>query len=121
MRFIATGGVLKGILKPEDEITTEEMISSSEEVQDVGEGRVAFQFKPEYRKYVYAPKYNEYWFHKPHLMGFSFLSSNEGMHASSFLRNNLKNDSQRAHFTIGKSNDCVRASPLKPDNGKNEN
>ena len=27
MRFIATGGVLKGILKPEDEITTEEMIS----------------------------------------------------------------------------------------------
>ena len=54
MRFIATGGVLKGILKPEDEITTEEMISSSEEVQDVGEGRVAFQFKPEYRRYVYA-------------------------------------------------------------------
>ena len=41
MRFIATGGVLKGILKPEDEITTEEMISSSEEVQDVGK-RVAF-------------------------------------------------------------------------------
>ena len=40
MRFIATGGVLKGILKPEDEITTEEMISSSEEVQDVGEARV---------------------------------------------------------------------------------
>ena len=36
------------------------MISSSEEVQDVGEGRVAFQFKPEYRRYVYAPKYNEY-------------------------------------------------------------
>ena len=33
MRFVATGGVLKGILKPEDEITTEEMISSSEEVQ----------------------------------------------------------------------------------------
>ena len=51
---------LKGILKPEDEITTEEMISSSEEVQDVGEARVAFQFRPEYRKYVYAPKYNEY-------------------------------------------------------------
>ena len=60
MRFIATGGVLKGILKPEDEITTEEMISSSEEVQDVGEGRIAFQFKSEYRKYVYASKYNEY-------------------------------------------------------------
>ena len=35
------------------------MISSSEEVQDVG-SEVAFQFRPEYRKYVYAPKYNEY-------------------------------------------------------------
>ena len=54
MRFIATGGVLKGILKPEDEITTEEMISSSEEVQGRWRGSVAFQFKPEYRRYVYA-------------------------------------------------------------------
>ena len=60
MRFIATGGVLKGILKPEDEITTEEMISSSEEECRTLEKRVAFQFRPEYRKYVYAPKYNEY-------------------------------------------------------------
>ena len=42
MRFIATGGVLKGILKPEDEITTEEMISSSEEVQGRWRGRIAF-------------------------------------------------------------------------------
>ena len=33
---------LKGILKPDDEITNEEMISSSEETEDVGEGRVAF-------------------------------------------------------------------------------
>jgi len=39
---------------------TEEVISSSGEVQDVGEARVAFQFRSEYRKYVYAPKYNEY-------------------------------------------------------------
>jgi plasmid rolling circle replication initiator protein Rep len=60
MRFVATGGVLKGVLKPEDEITNEEMISSSEEAQDVGENRVAFQFNAQYRRYVYAPKYNEY-------------------------------------------------------------
>ena len=60
MRFVATGGVLKGILKPDDEITNEEMISSSEETEDVGEGRVAFQFNSEYRRYVYAPKFNEY-------------------------------------------------------------
>ena len=59
MRFIATGGVLKGILASEDEITTEEMISSSEEAGR-WRRRVAFQFRPEYRKYVYAPKYNEY-------------------------------------------------------------
>ena len=52
MRFVATGGVLKGILKPDDEITNEEMISSSEETEDVGEGRVAFQFNSEYRRYV---------------------------------------------------------------------
>ena len=51
---------LKGILKPDDEITNEEMISSSEETEDVGEGRVAFQFNSEYRRYVYAPKFNEY-------------------------------------------------------------
>lgn len=60
MRFIATGGVLKGILKPDDEITNEEMLSSSDEVEEVGKARVAFQFKPEYRKYIYAPNYNEY-------------------------------------------------------------
>ena len=35
MRFVATGGVLKGILKPDDEITNEEMISTSEEIEDV--------------------------------------------------------------------------------------
>ncbi|WP_192957016.1 protein rep, partial [Acinetobacter baumannii] len=60
MRFIATGGVLKGVLKPEDEITNEEMITSSEEPEETGTDRIAFQFKPEYRRYVYAPKYNEY-------------------------------------------------------------
>ena len=54
MRFIATGGVLKGILKPEDEITTEEMISSSEKYRTL-ENRVAFQFKPEYRNMFMRP------------------------------------------------------------------
>ena len=41
MRFIATGGVLKGILKPDDEITNEEMIyitgDDSEQSEDNGE------------------------------------------------------------------------------------
>ena len=42
MRFVATGGVLKGILKPDDEITNEEMISSSEETEDVGRVELLF-------------------------------------------------------------------------------
>ena len=41
MRFIATGGVLKGILKPDDEITNEEMIHINgddlEQSEDTGE------------------------------------------------------------------------------------
>ena len=39
MRFYRNWWRFERILKPEDEITTEEMISSSEEVQDVGEGQ----------------------------------------------------------------------------------
>ena len=63
MRFIATGGVLKGILKPDDEITNEEMIyitgDDSEQSEDNGE-RVGFSYSPQYRRYIYNPKLNEY-------------------------------------------------------------
>ena len=63
MRFIATGGVLKGILKPDDEITNEEMIyitgDDSEQSEDNGE-RVGFSHSPQYRRYIYNPKLNEY-------------------------------------------------------------
>ena len=42
------------------------------------------------------------------------------MHAYSFLRNDPKNHPEGRTLPLEKSNDCVRASPLKPDNGKNE-
>ena len=54
MRFIATGGVLKGVLKPDDEITTDEMLTSSEEVEETDERRIAFQYHREHRRYAYA-------------------------------------------------------------------
>ena len=59
MRFIATGGVLKGVLKPDDKITTDEMLTSSEEVEETDERRIAFQYHREHRRYAYAPKFNE--------------------------------------------------------------
>lgn len=59
MRFVATGGVLKGVLKPEDEITQQEMITSSDEVEETDERRIAFQYAKSHRRYVYAPRFNE--------------------------------------------------------------
>jgi hypothetical protein len=59
MRFIATGGVLKGVLKPDDEISTEEMLTSSEEAEETDERRIAFQYHREHRRYAYAPRFNE--------------------------------------------------------------
>ena len=63
MRFIATGGVLKGILKTDDEITNEDMIHINgddlEQSEDTGE-RIGFSYMAQYRRYVYNPKLNEY-------------------------------------------------------------
>lgn len=54
MRFIATGGVLKGVLKPEDEITEQEMISAGilEPEQD-SEIRTVYVYHPIHQRYVY--------------------------------------------------------------------
>ena len=51
--------VLKGVLKPDDEISTEEMLTSSEEVEETDERRIAFQYHREHRRYAYAPRFNE--------------------------------------------------------------
>ena len=50
---------LKGVLKPDDKITTDEMLTSSEEVEETDERRIAFQYHREHRRYAYAPKFNE--------------------------------------------------------------
>ena len=55
------GGVLKGILKNEDEISNEEeMISTTEEVVETDETRFGFSYLPSQRRYVYNPKFNVY-------------------------------------------------------------
>jgi hypothetical protein len=54
------GGVLKGLLKPEDEISNEEMISTSEEQVETDETRIGFSYLPTHRRYVYNPKFNVY-------------------------------------------------------------
>ena len=55
MRFIATGGVLKGVLKPEEEVTQQEMLTPSgkDEAQDEPK-RIGFRYMPHYGKYVYS-------------------------------------------------------------------
>ena len=60
MRFYSDGGVLKGILKNEDEISNEEMISTTEEVVETDETRFGFSYLPSQRRYVYNPKFNVY-------------------------------------------------------------
>ena len=63
MRFIATGGVLKGILKAEDAISNSEMIhvngDDSATAADDGT-RFGFSYTSEHRRYIYNPKFNEY-------------------------------------------------------------
>ena len=62
MRFIATGGVLKGILKDEP-FSNEQMIhvndNNSEVTEDDGT-RYGFSYMSKHRRYVYNPKFNEY-------------------------------------------------------------
>lgn len=56
MRFIATGGVLKGVLKPEDKVTQEEMLTPSGEITELEDEpkRIAFRYVPHYGRYVYS-------------------------------------------------------------------
>ena len=55
MRFIATGGVLKGVLKPEEEVTQEEMLTPSGQNEAPDEPkRIGFRYMPHYGKYVYS-------------------------------------------------------------------
>lgn len=61
MRFVATGGVLKDCLKPEDEITNEDMINTETETEETktDDRRMAFYYNDDIRKYHRANKYDE--------------------------------------------------------------
>ncbi|XP_017797142.1 PREDICTED: replication protein-like [Habropoda laboriosa] len=60
MRFLATGGVLKGVLK--EDATNQEMIAPDGDKEQLdGEDeapRFGFSYVPKYRRYVYNPTFN---------------------------------------------------------------
>lgn len=58
MRFIATGGVLKGVLKPEEKITNDDMLNIGENVE-TDDRRIAFVYRPSRRRYVYNHQLSE--------------------------------------------------------------
>lgn len=55
MRFIATGGVLKGVIKPEDKISEQDMISAGvmEQENELDEVRTIYVYSPYFSRYVY--------------------------------------------------------------------
>ena len=61
LRFVATGGLLKDALKPDEEITDEEMIDTgaSEEDTETDDRRLNFSFYKSKGGYIYNPTYNE--------------------------------------------------------------
>lgn len=60
MRFIATGGALKGVLLPEKDISQRDMlVTSDDDAEDTTEKRIAFQYRKQHHRYVYAPQFNE--------------------------------------------------------------
>lgn len=60
LRFVATGGILKGCLKNEDDITNEDMINTEGETEDdTDKRRLAFFYNDDLRRYHRAPNYDE--------------------------------------------------------------
>lgn len=61
LRFVATGGLLKDALKPDEEITDEEMIDTgaSEQDTETDDRRLNFSFYKSKGGYIYNPTYNE--------------------------------------------------------------
>jgi hypothetical protein len=58
---VATGGLLKDALKPDEEVTDEEMIDTgaSEEDTETDDRRLNFTFYKSKGGYIYNPTYNE--------------------------------------------------------------
>ena len=61
LRFVATGGLLKDALKPDDKITDDEMIATGndDETEQTDDRRLHFSFVTMKGKYIYNPTYNE--------------------------------------------------------------
>lgn len=62
LRFVTSGGVLKNALKPQDDITHQEMITpdgEQDQTEQTDKRRLNFTYYPTHRKYIYNPKYNE--------------------------------------------------------------
>ena len=62
LRFISSGGVLKDAFKPDDKITDNDLIDTGGDEDEIGETderRLAFTFRKDKSKYLYAPYYNQ--------------------------------------------------------------
>lgn len=62
LRFVASGGALKDAFKPDDKITDNDLIDTGGDEDDIGETderRLAFTFRKDKSKYLYAPYYNQ--------------------------------------------------------------
>ncbi|WP_193031560.1 protein rep [Psychrobacter faecalis] len=61
LRFVATGGVLKDALKPDDDITNDDLIDTGndDETTETDDRRLNFTFYGSAGKYLYNPNHNE--------------------------------------------------------------
>ena len=56
MRFIATGGILKGVLKPGEQVTQQEMLTPTGADEAPTEQKVGFRFYPHHGRYVFRQR-----------------------------------------------------------------
>lgn len=63
LRFIASGGALRSAFKPDEKVSNEDMINTSDgeddEIGEVDERRLAFTYRKNKGKYLYAPYLND--------------------------------------------------------------
>ena len=61
MRFIATGGILKGVLKPDEQVTQQEMLTpTGEDEAPAEQKRIGFRFFPHHGRYVFSPAHTNF-------------------------------------------------------------
>ena len=61
MRFIATGGILKGVLKPDEQVTQQEMLTpTGEDEAPTEQKRIGFRFYPHHGRYVFSPAHTNF-------------------------------------------------------------